>query len=144
MDARVGAIRPRPRDERNGRGRLATVGGRIPAMPANASDADRARIEAQIALIPRLRGTGPNPFDYDQWDARTREVLESAFGAESEEAARYRREVGEAGRAAGVRGNAANMTLNIHGEWGILKRLDRAEALLRELAAGQSQAERGA
>ena len=31
-------------------------------------------------------------------------------------------------RVAGVRGNAANMTLNIHGQWGILERLERAEA----------------
>jgi hypothetical protein len=27
------------------------------------------------------------------------------------------------------------MTLNIHGQWGILGRLDRAEALLRSLVA---------
>ena len=86
--------------------------------------------------IPRLRGTGPNPFEYDQWDARTVEVLTAAFGAESDEVARYQREVGEGGRVAGVRGNAANMTLNIHGQWGILERLERAESLLRELAAG--------
>ncbi|MXY71467.1 MAG: hypothetical protein F4Y97_00345 [Dehalococcoidia bacterium] len=103
-------------------------------MPA--TDADRTRIEAQIALIPRLRGTGPNPFEYDQWDARTVEVLTAAFGAESDEVARYQRDVGEAGRVAGVRGNAANMTLNIHGKWGILERLERAESLLRELAGG--------
>ncbi len=103
-------------------------------MPA--STADKARIEAQIALIPRLRGTGPNPFEYDQWDARTVEVLTAAFGAESDEVARYQREVGEGGRVAGVRGNAANMTLNIHGQWGILERLERAESLLRELASG--------
>ena len=103
-------------------------------MPAGA--ADKARIEAQIALIPRLRGTGPNPFEYDQWNARTAEVLTAAFGADSVEVARYQRDVGEAGRVAGVRGNAANMTLNIHGKWGILERLARAESLLRELATG--------
>ena len=111
-----------------------TVVGRIARMPA--STADKARIEAQIALIPRLRGTGPNPFDYDQWDARTAEILTAAFGAESDEVARYQRVVGEAGRVAGVRGNAGNMTLNIHGQWGILERLERAESLLRELASG--------
>lgn len=96
--------------------------------------ADRDRIRAQLALIPRLRGTGPNPFEYDQWDARTGEVLAAAFGAESGVLARYEREVRTGGRMAGVRGNAANMTLNIHGQWGILERLERAEALLRELA----------
>ena len=115
-------------------GQLATLVGRIARMPA--STADKARIEAQIALIPRLRGTGPNPFDYDQWDARTAEILTAAFGADSDEVARYQRVVGEPGRVAGVRGNAGNMTLNIHGQWGILERLERAESLLRELAAG--------
>ena len=113
-------------------GRLATLVGRIARM--STTTADKARIEAQIALIPRLRGTGPNPFDYDQWDARTAEVLTAAFGADSDEVARYQRVVGEAGRVAGVRGNAGNMTLNIHGQWGILERLERAESLLRELA----------
>ncbi len=108
--------------------------GRIPSMAA--SIADKARIEEQIALIPRLRGTGPNPFEYDQWYARTSEILKSVFGVEADEVARYERDVGETGRMAGVRGNAANMTLNIHGKWGILERLDRAEALLRELVAG--------
>ncbi len=103
-------------------------------MPATA--ADQARIEAQLALIPRLRGTGPNPFEYDQWNARTVEILRSAFGDASDEVTRYLQEVGESGRVAGVRGNAANMTLNIHGQWGILERLERAESLLRSLAAG--------
>ncbi len=115
-------------------GQLATVVGRIARM--STTTADKARIEAQIALIPRLRGTGPNPFDYDQWDARTAEILTAAFGADSDEVARYQRVVGEAGRVAGVRGNAGNMTLNIHGQWGILERLERAESLLRELASG--------
>lgn len=98
--------------------------------------AARDRIEAQIAQIPRLRGTGPNPFDYDQWDARTDEVLTGTFGGGSAELERYRREVGTGGRLPGVRGNAGNMTLNIHGKWGILERLVRAEALLVEFADG--------
>ena len=121
-------------DGAGGGGRLATLVGRIARM--STTTADKARIEAQIALIPRLRGTGPNPFDYDQWDARTAEILTAAFGADSDEVARYQRVVGEAGRVAGVRGNAGNMTLNIHGQWGILERLERAESLLRELASG--------
>ena len=100
--------------------------------------ADKARIDAQIALIPRLRGTGPNPFDYDQWDARTAEILTAAFGADSDEVARYQRVVGEPGRVAGVRGNAGNMTLNIHGQWGILERLERAESLLRSWRRGRN------
>lgn len=94
----------------------------------------RERIEAQIEKIGRLRGSGPNPFDYYQWDARTVEVLNSIFGADSPELARYYQAAGIRGRLPGVRGQAENMTLNIHGQWGILGRLERAEALLRELA----------
>ena len=37
----------------------------------------KAALSTQIAKIPRLRGTGPNPFEYDRWDARTRELLDS-------------------------------------------------------------------
>ena len=96
------------------------------------------RIAAQLAEIPRLRGTGPNPFDYDQWNARTVEVLGATFGVGSAEVDRYQRDVGEGGRVSGVRGNADNMTLNIHGEWGILGRLGRAETLLTEFAGAPS------
>ena len=35
----------------------------------------KAALSTQIAKIPRLRGTGPNPFEYDRWDARTRESV---------------------------------------------------------------------
>lgn len=94
----------------------------------------RERIEAQIEKIGRLRGGGPNPFDYYQWDARTVEVLRALFGADSPELARYYEAAGVRGRLPGVRGQAENMTLNIHGQWGILGRLDRAEAVLRDLA----------
>ena len=44
----------------------------------------KAALSTQIAKIPRLRGTGPNPFEYARWDARTRELLDSIFGKESE------------------------------------------------------------
>lgn len=94
----------------------------------------RERIEAQISLIARLRGTGPNPFDYTIWDARTVEVLSATFGADSPELQRYHEAAGIRGRLPGVRGQAENMTLNIHGQWGIRGRLDRAEVVLRDLA----------
>ncbi|MFQ5381812.1 MAG: hypothetical protein ACE5EF_09350 [Dehalococcoidia bacterium] len=96
----------------------------------------RARIESRIEAIGRLRGGGPNPFDFNQWDDRTREVLTALFGDDSPELARYLEAAGVRGRLVGVRGQAANMTLNIHGPWGILVRLDRAEAVLSEIAAG--------
>jgi hypothetical protein len=93
----------------------------------------RERSEAQLAGIPALRGSGPNPFDYNQWDARTIEVLSALFGAGSPELARYHDAAGIRGRLPGVRGQAENMSLNIHGQWGIHGRLERGEAVLREL-----------
>lgn len=95
----------------------------------------RQALEAQIREIGWLRGTGPNPFEYGIWDERTRELLENVWGAESAEVGRYEEAAGKRGRLPGVRGQAENMTLNIHGPWGILSRLGRAEPILRELAA---------
>ncbi|MCC7365491.1 MAG: hypothetical protein IT303_14090 [Dehalococcoidia bacterium] len=99
----------------------------------------RARIEQQLEGIPRLRGHGPNPFDYYQWDARTTEVLTALFGADSDELQRYYDAAGIRGRLPGVRGQAENMTLNIHGPWGILARLERAERVLRDIASAIPQ-----
>lgn len=93
----------------------------------------RVRLQAQIDSIGRLRGSGPNPFDYDLWNSRTMEVLRAIYGEGSQELRDYHDAAGERGRLPGVRGQAENMTLNIHGPWGILSRLDRAEALLRRL-----------
>jgi hypothetical protein len=101
------------------------------ANPARA----RERIQAQIDRIGRLRGSGPNPFDYDLWDHRTVEVLTAIYGSGSPELQRYYEAAGKRGRLPGVRGQAENMTLNIHGPWGIRARLDRAEAVLKDLAA---------
>ncbi len=96
----------------------------------------RARIAEQVGRIPWLRGTGPNPFDYNQWDARTVEVLSAIYGDGTPELVSYYEAAGVRGRLPGVRGQAENMTLNIHGPWGILARLDRAEAVLSDLLAG--------
>ncbi len=100
-------------------------------------DATHARtvIEDQLRGIPRLRGTGPNPFDYNQWDARTQEVLVAIYGEDATELQQYHQAAGVRGRLPGVRGQAENMTLNIHGQWGILGRLERAESVLRSLVA---------
>lgn len=99
----------------------------------------RARIQAQIDSIGRLRGTGPNPFDYDIWSSRTLEILRATYGEGSPEMQEYFEAAGERGRLPGVRGQAENMTLNIHGPWGILKRLERGEAVLVRLAASLGQ-----
>lgn len=93
----------------------------------------RPALEAQIDQIGHLRGTGPNPFDYNRWDARTVEILVAGYGPESPELLRYYEAAGVRGRLPGVRGQAEDMTLNIHGPWGILARLGRAEPLLRQL-----------
>lgn len=95
----------------------------------------RQRIQGQIDQIGRLRGGGPNPFDYDLWDSRTVEVLRATYGADAAELDQYFEAAGVRGRLPGVRGQAENMTLNIHGPWGILARLGRAEALLNEFVA---------
>lgn len=102
------------------------------AVPSNPSRA-RELLEEQIRRIQRLRGGGPNPFDYTLWDARTEELITHIFGADSPELARYHDAAGIRGRLPGVRGQAENMTLNINGQWGILGRLDRAEPVLREM-----------
>ena len=99
--------------------------------PARAKE----RLQDQLERIARLRGTGPNPFEYNIWDARTTEVIAALYGPDSVEMGRYHDAAGLRGRLPGVRGQADNMTLNIHGQWGILGRLDRAERLLRELIA---------
>jgi hypothetical protein len=93
----------------------------------------RAHLEEQIRRIGRLRGTGPNPFEYGLWDARTVEILDALYGPESPELIAYYEAAGIRGRLPGVRGQAEDMTLNIHGQWGIRARLDRGEAVLERL-----------
>jgi hypothetical protein len=102
--------------------------------PARAKE----RLQEQLDRIARLRGTGPNPFEYNIWDARTVEVITAIFGPDSAEMDRYHEAAGLRGRLPGVRGQAENMTLNIHGQWGILGRLERGEAVLRALIASLS------
>jgi hypothetical protein len=96
---------------------------------------NRTRVENQIRQIARLRGSGPNPFDYALWDDHTEEVLVAICGEDSPDVARYREAADKRGRLPGVRGQAENMTLNIHGDWGILARLKRAEAVLADIAS---------
>jgi hypothetical protein len=86
--------------------------------------------------IGRLRGGGPNPFDYTLWDSRTEELIAEIYGPGSAELTAYYEAAGIRGRLPGVRGQAENMTLNIHGQWGILGRLQRAEVVLQRLVAG--------
>jgi hypothetical protein len=96
----------------------------------------RELLQHQLNRIAWLRGTGPDPFQYNRWDDRTRELIEAIFGSDSAELASYQFEVGRTGRYAGVRGDAENMTLNQYGQWGILGRLERAERLLASFLGG--------
>jgi len=98
-----------------------------------AADRAKERLTGLTKRIKRLRGTGPNPFDYWIWADETRAVLEMIFGIDSEEARSFAEIVGTSGRTPETRGQLDNMTLNLHGEWGIWARLDRCEVLLTDI-----------
>jgi hypothetical protein len=98
-----------------------------------AADRARDRLVGLTKRLKRLRGTGPNPFDYWIWADETRAVIEMTFGIDSEEARRFSEIVGTRGRTPETRGQQDNMTLNLHGDWGIWARLDRCEALLNAI-----------
>lgn len=97
------------------------------------TDGAKERITGLTKRIKRLRGTGPNPFDYWIWADETRAVLEMVYGVDSEQARTFAEVVGTRGRTPEQRGQLDNMTLNLHGEWGIWARLDRCEALLTRI-----------
>jgi hypothetical protein len=96
-------------------------------------DRARDRLVGLTRRIKRLRGTGPNPFDYWIWADETRAVVELIYGVDSIEARSFSEIVGTRGRTPEQRGQLDNMTLNLHGEWGIWARLDRCETLLNEM-----------
>lgn len=95
----------------------------------------RAALQQQVDRIAWLRGTGPNPFEYGLWHERTEELVADVYGEGSAELEAYHTAAGVRGRLPGVRGQAEDMTLNIHGPWGILGRLERAEKVLGEMLA---------
>ncbi len=95
----------------------------------------RSRLAGLTERIARLRATGPNPFDYWIWADETRAVLEAVFGIDSIQAAAFYEAVGASGRTPDARGQEDNMTLGLHGEWGIWARLDRAEAVLTDIVS---------
>ena len=103
------------------------------------SDNGRNGIETQLAGIAYLRATGPNPFDYWLWADYTGSIVRQAFGADSDEDRRFQEAINEPGRTPDQRGIADNMTLGLHGEWGIWSRLERAQAVLAEIAGPARQ-----
>ena len=104
-------------------------------MTTNAAGAERGRayLEKQLRFIGRLRSTGPNPFDYFQWADQTSNILRELYGDPSDALEAFRLAVAESGRTVDQRGVLDNMTLGLHGEWGIWSRLDRGERVLRRL-----------
>jgi hypothetical protein len=110
----------------------------VPEKRMAAPDTDagpRIYLEKALRHIARLRATGPNPFDYFQWADETTNVLTALYGPESDELKAFRLAVADRGRTVDQRGILDNMTLGLHGDWGIWARLDRAEQVMREILA---------
>ena len=103
------------------------------------SDNGRRSLVTQLARIAHLRATGPNPFDYWVWADYTAAIVEQAFGVGSIEVRRFEDAISEPGRTQDQRGIADNMTLGLHGEWGIWARLERAQQLLEQITSIQQQ-----
>lgn len=90
-------------------------------------------LQAQVDRIAYLRATGPNPFDYFIWADTTDAIVAEIFGAESPETLAFGEAVYRRGRTVDQRGLFDNMTLGLHGEWGIWARLDRAQGVLEQI-----------
>jgi hypothetical protein len=95
-------------------------------MPLIELDRPRAieRIGAKLRAMQYLRGTGPVSMEFFQWVDETVLVLEQSFGAESPLVSQFLAAVGD-------RSPIYSQGIPPHGEWGLLARLDRAEAVLR-------------
>ena len=98
-----------------------------------ASERVRGYLNQILGRILQLRATGPNPFDYFLWADESTGILGELFGGASDEKTAFRMAVSDSGRTADQRGILNNMTLGLHGEWGIWARLDRAEYVLRQI-----------
>lgn len=93
----------------------------------------RGVLEKQDRGIAYLRATGPNPFDYFLWADTTVAIVRQIFGLASPEAIVFEEAVRQPGRTIDQRGLYDNMTLGLHGEWGIWARLDRAQGVLEQI-----------
>jgi hypothetical protein len=92
-------------------------------------------VQKQLDRVAYLRATGPNPLDYWVWADQTEAMLRQAFGETSEEASTFREAVSERGRTSDQRGLLGDMTLGLHGEWGIWARLGRGQTVLERIAS---------
>ncbi len=86
------------------------------------------KIQAQLEKLSWLRGRGPVSYDYGKWVDATHGVLALLYGAESSEAAGFLEIVGEGAEARGW-----GLPLAPANQWGMQRRLERAEAYLQSL-----------
>lgn len=96
-------------------------------------DRTSGALQDQLERIAYLRATGPNPFDYFLWADTTDAIVGEIFGPESAETLAFGEAVYRRGRTIDQRGLFDNMTLGLHGEWGIWARLDRAQGVLEQI-----------
>jgi len=93
---------------------------------ATTSTSPAERIRRQLQRLAHIRGLGPVPDCYARWIDQARHMLLSTFGEGSQEAKEFFRAVGE---------KASGFGLPLHGDWGIWARLERGEAVLRQILA---------
>ena len=85
-----------------------------------------ATIDAALERARYIRAIGPTTDDFMRWRDEVDELLADLIGEDHPVAKRYREAIGATGRM-----DAEG--LQIHGPYGMAPRLERAEAVLREL-----------
>lgn len=93
------------------------------------------QVQKQLDQVPWLRGRGPVSYDYGKWVDATHALLVRLYGAESPEAAGFLDVVGEGAEARGW-----GLPLAPANQWGMQRRLERAEAYLRSLLGAAQNA----
>lgn len=88
------------------------------------------KVQAQLEKVPWLRGRGPVSYDYGKWVDATHGVLKLVYGAASAEAAGFLEIIG-----AGAEARGWGLPLAPNNQWGMQRRLERAEAYLRSLVS---------
>jgi len=86
------------------------------------------KVQKQLEKVAWLRGRGPVSYDYGKWVDATHGILMLVYGDDSAEAAGFLDIVGEGAEARGW-----GLPLAPDNQWGMQRRLERAEAYLRAL-----------
>jgi len=89
------------------------------------------RIRRQLERLAHQRGLGPVPNGYAQWIDQTRHLLIEMFGEDSQEARGFLAAIGE--QVGAQHATPLRFGLPLHGDWGIWARLERGEAVLRDI-----------